>query len=170
MDLIRVEREYFEWMCDVVCRDRFNEDISYQKLLLFLHNTTFTWTVKKDANRAADGISLRRHFSEHIYGPCSVLEMMVALAIRFETDIMQDTTFGDRTAQWFWRMIVNLGLGDMRDDQFDEEYVWSCINVFLNRDYEPNGQGGLFTIKNTKHDLRKVEIWVQLLWFSNSIA
>lgn len=176
-----INKDYFEWMADLVCRNRFASNISYMKLLQQLHDIEFTWIIKKDNNRAADGICLRdryayyyhpenRNISMYIQGPCSVLEMMIALAIRCETDIMQDPHMGDRTAQWFWRMIVNLGLGDMMDSQYDEEFVWSTINVFLNREYEPDGHGGLFTVRHCKYDLRKIEIWTQMLWYLDSIA
>lgn len=43
--------------------------------------------------------------------PCSVLEMIIALAIRLEEHIMDDPDIGNRTGQWFWDMIVSLGLG-----------------------------------------------------------
>ena len=97
--------------------------------------------------------------------PCSVLEMMVALAIRCEETIMDNPAYGDRTAQWFWGMIRTLGLYSMTDDRFDQEYVDMVIDRFLNRDYEPNGEGGLFKINNCKYDLRKIEIWYQLCWY-----
>ena len=34
--------------------------------------------------------------------PCSVLEMILALAIRCEDTIMANVRYGDRTTQWFW--------------------------------------------------------------------
>ena len=52
---------------------------------------------------------------------------------------------------------------------FDAEFVDDVIARFLNREYEPDGKGGLFTIKNCNHDLRTVEIWRQLSWYLGSI-
>lgn len=103
-------------------------------------------------------------------GPCSILEMMIALAIRCEETIMDDTSRGDRTSQWFWEMIVSLGLGSMSDDRFAPDIVDDILDRFLNREYEPNGKGGLFTIKNCEYDLRDVEIWYQLCWYLDSIT
>lgn len=170
---------YFEWLCDIVCEDRYSETVSYTKLLAYLHDVKFIYSIPKDKNRAADGIDMRYRFAlgGHDYGyiadcldgPCSVLEMMVALAVRCEEAIMDDPLIGNRTGQWFWGMIVSLGLGSMSDDRFDEGYVASIIEQFLYRNYEPNGRGGLFTIKPCNEDLRDVEIWVQMLWFLNSI-
>ena len=82
-------------------------------------------------------------------------------------DIMDDPTYGNRLGQWFWNMIVNLGLGSMDDDKFDPGYVEYVIYRFLNREYEKNGKGGLFTIRDTRVDMRKAEIWYQAMWYLN---
>ena len=174
----RINDEYFEWLCELVDADRYDRQLSYRKLLMHLHNIEFTWLIPRDGNRADDGIQLRRRFSlfrndmslsRYIYGPCSVLEMMVALAIRCE-DFMDDTQLGDRTGQWFWGMIRNLGLSSMRDSGFNIEYVDDAIARFLNRDYDPDGKGGLFTVRHCVRDLRTVEIWCQLTWYLGSIT
>jgi hypothetical protein len=163
-------------MYDKMCGDRFYRDVTFRNLLMYLHNTEFTYTIPRDANRAEDGQRLRYRFAyetgyAEIYldGPCSVLEMMIALVIRCEETIMDDPSFGDRTAQWFWGMVVNLGLGSMDDTRFDINYVEMVVTRFLNREYEPDGRGGLFTIKNCPDDLREVEIWYQMNWFLNTV-
>ena len=58
----------------------------------------------------------------------------------------------------------------MYDSNYDKQYVMYTINRFLNRDYEPDGRGGLFTIRNCNEDLRKLEIIYQLYRYINSIA
>ena len=58
----------------------------------------------------------------------------------------------------------------MDDTRFDRPYVNSVVKKFLKRDYEPNGQGGLFTIKKCRDDLRDVEIWYQMCWYLDSIV
>jgi hypothetical protein len=67
-------------------------------------------------------------------------------------------------------MIVNLGLGGMTDKYFDRELVDERIAIFLDREYEPDGTGGLFTVKNCDRDLRTVEIWRQLSYYLNTIV
>lgn len=175
----QIKNEYFDWMIDLVNADRGSKEISYIKLLAYLHNTEFTYLILRDRNRAEDGIDLRYRFglirkhpeySEYLNGPSSVLEMMIALAIRCEEGIMDDPAYGDRTSQWFWGMIVSLGLGGMTDAIFDRGYVEECLTRFLNREYERNGKGGLFTVKCTRRDMRKMEIWYQLNAYLNSIA
>ena len=175
----QIRNEYFDWMIDLVNANRGPKEISYIKLLEYLHNTEFTYLILRDRNRAEDGVDLRYRFGlirkhpeypEYLSGPSSVLEMMIALAIRCEECIMDDPAYGNRTSQWFWGMIASLGLGGMTDAIFDRDYVEECLTRFLNREYERNGKGGLFTVKGTRRDMRKMEIWYQLNAYLNSIA
>lgn len=173
-----VQNDYFEWLCDLVCGKRFSKNISFRKLLMFLHNTEFRYSMEMDSNRFKDGVDLRRRYTKlngiddrlYLNEPCSVLEMMVALAIRCEENIMDNAAFGDRTQQWFWGMIRSLELNGMTDDNFDKDIAEDIIERFLDRRYKPDGRGGLFTIRNCRRDLRKIEIWIQLLWYLDSIS
>ena len=175
--------EYFEWMLNLMCSGKFAKEISYRKLFIVLHQTPFEYLLSTDSDRAEDGIGLRWKFTcrtgqqnyfteikEALEGPCSVLEMMIALAIRCEGTIMDSTLFGDRTRQWFWGMISSLGLSNQMDDRFDKDYVIYILDTFLKRKYQPNGKGGLFTIKNTNYDLRNVDIWRQLCWYLDAFT
>lgn len=173
-----IENEYFDWMYDLVCEQRFSGNHSYWDLLTRLHNTPFRYILPMDENRASNGIELRWRYAvragwgdvpNELRGPCSVLEMMIALAMDCE-DWMDDTSYGDRTSQWFWGMITNLGLGAMTDDRFDTQYVDEVIDTFLDRRYAPDGRGGLFRIRDCEYDLREVEIWHQMCWYLGSIA
>mgnify|MGYP003235589453 FL=1 len=96
--------------------------------------------------------------------------MILALAIRCEETIMDDPSIGDRTQQWFWGMITNLGLGSMTDSRFDRDAANDILERFLDREYEPDGKGGLFTVRNCDSDLRDVEIWYQMCWYLNHIT
>ena len=175
----RINDDYFEFLCELIDSTRFSKRVSYRKLLMRLHDIEFTYFVPYDDNRADDGVQLRRRFalmrenmslSDYISGPCSVLEMMVALAVRCEETIMDDALMGNRTGQWFWGMIHNLGLSPMSDYKFDREYVDNVITRLLNREYEPDGEGGLFRVRNCDRDMRTVEIWCQLSWYLDSIT
>ena len=125
-------------------------------------------------SRFNDGIDLRYKFGNRIgrddimdilNEPCSVLEMILALAIRCEDTIMANAQYGDRTTQWFWNMIKNLGLSYMTDERFDKDTAVRIIYDFMERRYQPNGKGGLFYIPDCREDLTNVEIWTQLLWY-----
>jgi hypothetical protein len=110
---------------------KYSKELSFNKLLRRLNDTEFVYSIRRDENRAEDGISLRYRYLKSVGHPedfelvedepCSILEMMVALAIRMEESIMDDPEIGDRTGQWFWGMVVNLGLGSMTDGRYDEE-------------------------------------------------
>lgn len=171
-----LENEYFDWLCNLVCgEDRFRLK-SYYDLLFTLHDRDFIWLIANDQNRSEEGVCLRSRFASdighntntiyvHMSWPCSILEMMAALAVRCEETIMSNPEIGDRTTQWFWGMIRSLGLMGMRDNLFNTNYVNQVLDVFLDRKYKRTGEGGLFTIKNCTSDLRKVEIWHQLCWY-----
>lgn len=174
-----VRNDYFEWLYDYVCKGRANHNVSYKRLFEYLYEVEFIYLIPNDINRASDGINLRYRFAtiiddesilDVLDGPCSVLEMLVALAIRCEETIMDNTQYGDRTGQWFWSMLFNLGIDGMTDDIFDIEYVEERIYTFLDREYEPDGRGGLFYIRNCDEDLRNVEIWTQLCWYLNTFV
>lgn len=181
MDKYELDNLYFEWLYQLVCNDLYSRAASHRKLLMRLHSIDFTWTIDMDENRALDGIALRKRFEYEnacdpgimdLYfegRPCSILEMMIALAIRCEEDIMADPMCGNRIGQWFWSMIVSLGLGGITDYRYDREYVDNVIFRFLTRNYDRDGKGGLFTIPNCGVDLRNVEIWYQMNWYIDSI-
>lgn len=168
---------YFNWMYQLVSDKSITGNRSYRKLFRFLHSVMFSYSVERDDNRAGDGESLRYLFGyetgvDDRYialwiddKPCSVLEMMVALANRCETSIMYDSDYGDRTGQWFWGMVENLGLMDQYDSRFDETVCESIISRFINREYEPDGTGGLFTVRTSPFDMRNIEIWSQMNWY-----
>ena len=172
-----IKKEYFEWLYGMMYRQTRLRHSSYKELLWFLYCTEFTYTIAQDSNRAADGVELRYTFARErgqnviseLSGPCSVLEMMIALAIRCEDHIMYDPDAGDRTSRWFWGMITNMDLGLMSDARFDQQFVEERVLIFLNRQYDPDGDGGLFTVKNCAYDMRTVEIWYQACWYFDSI-
>jgi len=172
--------DYFEWMYSTVFTDSDGNYIpNYHDLMQYLDSRSFNYTIPLDGNRESDGISLRYTYgwkmgipnpviaTELDFYPCSVLEVMVALSCRMESDIMGDYIYGDRTNIWFFSMLQSLGLDDMTDENFDEEYTKIVIDNFLNRNYESNGKGGLFTVKDPHKDMRLVEIWDQAMWFLN---
>ena len=174
-----IRNEYFDWLYNYVCKGRAHKNTSYRELFTLLHQIEFTFSIDNDINRAKDGTYLRYRFAifkndetilDILDGPCSVLEMMIALAIRCEDQIMYDTRYGDRTSQWFWAMMSNLGIGNMFDEIFNEKYVERVIYRFLDRRYEPDGRGGLFYIDDCEEDLRDVEIWIQLCWYLDKVA
>ena len=175
----KLHDEYFEWLRDKV--SGYRDNTRYTQLFEYLFNKEFIYILDMDENRFKDGIELRYRFAyEEGYSdddisksfkrePCSVLEMMVALAVRCEDHIMEDAEFGNRTGVWFWDMLTNLGIDQACDGNFSIYEVDDIIERFLNREYEPDGRGGLFTVENCEYYLRDIEIWYQLHLYLSTI-
>lgn len=176
MTQVKVKKQYFDWMCNLVCND------NYTSLLHHLNSIDFTYTIAMDGNRAEDGVDLRYRFGyecniddsiiatyldDH---PSSVLEMMIALAFRSEEMIYGNVDDHGPLNNMFWTMIENLGLDAMTDHNYNPKYVDEAIFEFLNREYKYNGEGGLFVVQNPTCDMRNVEIWCQMNWYLNEIV
>lgn len=176
----RLEQDYFEWLCSKIIDDE--SSVQYTKLMSHLYDVIFYPTLDMDINRAEDGKGLRRRFGiecdipkrilhDHLDKdqPSSMLEMMVALALRCEDTIMTDDEYGDRTWIWFWDMVKSLGLMISDDSRFDISYVDRVLDRFMDRQYKRNGEGGLFVIDDCQKDMRNIEIWYQMCWYLDSI-
>lgn len=185
MSNTELKERYFNWLCFQVGDSYPHAGYTYHKLLRLLFEIEFTFIMPMDKDRASDGVDLRFDFgyatsesdNMHIRNedaqdvfrsmgddPCSVLEMMVALAIKCES-FMSDDEIGDRISQWFWDMIVNLGLQSMDDSNYNERYIRRIVDRFLRRQYESNGKGSLFYIDKCYYDLKHSEIWYQMMWY-----
>lgn len=166
---------YFDWLCSLVLTDKRMFD-DYSFLMMELFDRPFISAVKMDENRAIDGENLRylciknmpndfKFPREFIKSKCTLLEMMIALAIRMESDVMADSDVGNRVPFWFSCMIESLGLVQMTNDNYDERRVKRTLLKLDARSYRPNGRGGLFYIPNTREDLTKVDYWFQAMWY-----
>lgn len=176
---IEMMERYFNWLYELVCGKWEPRNLSFRKLLEFLFRARFYPSCEMDMSRAVDGTDLRYRFAKEndiffseIHNemdtiPCSMLEMMVALALRCEEHIMEDAEAGNRIGQWFWNMVVSLGLAAMDDTRFDENRAAFVLERFNRRDYKPNGAGGLFTVSYPTEDMRTLDIWYQMMAYLN---
>lgn len=160
---------YFDWLVNLVCTSSHMK--SYISLLSELYETPFEYDERiapNDIYRMDDGLALQYEYAsitgDKISRFCSVLEVMIALARKCE-----NISGVIDSSAWFWMMINNLGLEPMYERHYNAGYVKNIIARFLNRDYYPNGLGGLFYIPGIKEDLRQVEIWYQMCWYQNYI-
>ena len=146
--------------------------VGYSDLIWYLFHIEYRWDpspkTRLDANRAADGVDLRRlYFDETGYRseregePCCVLEMMVALSLRVEENIMGEPGH-NHLGRWFWEMIKNLGLDIYTDDRFDQNEVGTIVGNWMSRNYSEDGKGSMFPLKNYTKDQRKLTLWDQM--------
>lgn len=155
-----VDEDYFMYLCELV--DVY-ENNDYSALLKQLHSIEFSeFTAKlidNDDNRIEDGLDIRREWDGTDDSPCTMLEMLIALARRVEDVIGNDYVYS------FWEMMDNLGLMRYDDTRFNLGSVGKiddAISDLLNRRYARDGSGGLFPLKHPDKDQRKVEIWYQM--------
>lgn len=171
---------YFDRLCGSVNYELSVDDNKYGKLLRYLHLRKFDVDTKGhplDANRIYDAIDMRNAFYKELdidkyddsSSGCSMLEMMVSLAQRCER-IIADPDLHEVAPKMFWKMIENLGLKEFTDDKFNKPEAEKIIYKFLTRQYESNGKGGLFYLKDITDDLRTVDIWIQANWYLNSLV
>lgn len=158
-----LHKVYFKWLCDPVAWKGLTSLETQQFELM--HRTEFEYFIPNDRNRALDGVRLRSEFldghpefefshgvEDWLESECSVLEMLWALSGRME----YQTGLG--AAQWFSRMMENLGVGYGHDSE-DLARAMFRLNK---RAYSYNGDGGLFPLKHPMEDQRKVELWYQM--------
>lgn len=145
-----------------------------------LYDIPFTYKLALDEDRARDGIQMRYEYdfqfgrndisvAEELYGvPCSVLEMLVALAGRCYDEFLCGFPEDEvNNFVIFWDMITTLGLKKYDNNHFIFDEVHEKICNFCEKNYEKNGLGGIFYIKSSNFDARKVEIWWQMQRYLN---
>ena len=169
--------EYFVWLCHRIELDTMYVEFgkTYECLMDDLYSRRFYWSVEHDENRSTDGIDLRNKFADEfgysrgfwldiLPDYCTVFEMLIALAIRCEENIMHDDDYGDRTYKWFWEMLHNLGVLLYDDENYDKRKVNEIIDIFLNREYQEDGRGNIFVAQHlTRGDtpLAHFDLWYQ---------
>lgn len=174
----KIKQDYFQWLCNIV--EIGTENAPYWLLAKDLHSKEFVWYIPNDDNRAMDGEELREEYlyTNHggkklrvVNGPCTMLEMLIALARRIGFEVSDPDDDCDFTYKYFWELLGNLGLTMYHDDVYYElsgpEVCNSVLNILVNRDYCSNGEGGLFPLRNRVEDQRQVEIWYQMSAYIN---
>ena len=172
--------DYILW----VMKDRIHmseKDIrDYRRLINVLTDIEYVWIHPMDENRAIDGIELRSDFeyetgeyldkSSGLMPVCTFFEMLAALAIRCENQLMRNLSIGDRTSRWFFEFVNNLGLGEYTDRKWkgqDEQIVRRIIEDFMEGKYKENGSGSMFPLKKRGINQRNEQLWKQLTAYLN---
>ena len=169
------DQQYLLWLCRKAgLRVRnYRDRATYRNLARVLQNEKYGWFVPNDDNRLKDGMSLREEYCDYMgewnetwisHSPCTMLEFLVALSER----IWYEADDCDHPSIWFHRLLENIDLLRCNDQVWEIdhkgelEYVRSVVDRINYRTYSPNGEGGLFPLKHTDQDQRKVEVWYQM--------
>ena len=183
-----INEEYFQYLYTRFGHHYGTSEDQYRILFKTLNRIEYYWTIPRDENRASDAYALRNEFynyyiamnsvrddaeqiiippcAEILTGSCSVLEVLCALAARFENDIAHNDSIGNRETKWFWEMMDNLGFQKYVDRVMTSENSFAVIRKIqdvLDRRYNPNGVGGMFPrINPYVPDQRDLELWYQI--------
>ena len=140
--------EYLNWLYNLYGNPEY-------KLELFrtLSEINYIWQFQLDSNRASAGLLLRERFaydagvyqSDVADGPCSV-------------------QYDDK--YFVIVLLKNLGLDPFQTYSIDA--VKTAVDIWLNRQYMPNGSGNIFCVPN-RHDvdMRKLDTWTQMNLYLN---
>ena len=182
-------KTYFDWIIDFV-KDKDEElgkdsaDSPYIKLLRYLFVKDFSVVdgMVDDEIRATDAMGLRRRYADEvgaetkkserdidriwksIHGKCSILELLLQMAIRLDTMVNEDEP--ETMVELFFAILLrNLELKES-----DSSEIWDeKTDRFLQRKYDADGHGGgLFPLlKNNGKNLQTVSIWYQMNYWLN---
>lgn len=180
-----METSYFQWLCALIHADSFEK--SYYILCGELFKYPFWVKVQRDANRNNDGLELRHEYIEEMIESsvepfedlsikvaenCSMLELFIGIAKRMNDELMTEDS-GDKTHEYFWEMMKNLGLDEFDDEKFGEEtgactvQVRDILGNFNERRYKRDGSGGIFPLRHPEKSQKNVEIWYQMQAYIN---
>lgn len=145
-------------------RTVFGNNQEWYDVMMDLNEIDFRWdpSIKYDENRAEDGLQLRRDFlftaghAGDFQGidevPASFFEVYVGLGKKMAHLLDRDlpTT-----------MVYLLAIGPF-ETYLDRDEVFAIAERVMDRDYEYDGHGGLFPLRNPPRDQRLVELLYQL--------
>jgi hypothetical protein len=175
-----IEETYFDWLR----REAFSEVSErreYEGILRVLHNIPFYWTIWSDENRAGDALSYRLNdflgsqtglesVDQHWLhdwgeGTPSVLEVLLGIARRWHLYFEGSVPF--YFGHLFLRMEFDRFPGRVLRPESVEAVQEKC-DVWMSRQFEPNGDGSPFPIQHALQivDMRTIGIWEQMNAYS----
>lgn len=160
--------DYLRWLAPQIRReDDGHPNRTYEGLIELMFDKEFVWLVPNDDNRVADGLGLRIDFCRQVdiptdslvdLGPCSFLEVLIALSRRLEFN------GGGSAAGWAWILMNNLQLHRITDPvgRSKARRANDIMDACIWRTYSYEGVGGFFPLKRAAENQCKVEIWYQM--------
>lgn len=181
-----MRHEYFEWLVSKVTSPAVPDDAQARNVLRVLRDIRIQGLPMADDDpRLEDGKQLRMNFiddaglSVHSYDDalepnfCTVLELLIALAIRMD-DIMRDPLDPSSSVpSCFWGMVTTMvgqpfypcSYWAFPADVSIAAVVTESSMKFLSRQYDPTGYNGNIFIDVSGVDLRAIDIWAQACRF-----
>lgn len=161
--------EYYNWLLYHVNFGMKNYDL----LMRQLFNSPFEAILDRDLNRIDDCLSLRGQFlyEKGINGnfiekdPC-ILELFVSLAIRIDNEYLGNPN-DPHPECMFWEMICNLGMDKFDNSHYKSDKIYEILGIFVGRQYDFYGNGGIFPLKMCDFDQKDVEISRQMKAYLN---
>lgn len=162
--------EYFVWLVEWI-DDGDRDDML--PVLSYLFKKEYVWYTDLNATQAMSSMDLRERFDPDNADeakeerPCSVLELLVALAVDIEENICG--VYGhENPARWFWEWLNNLGIDDRCTGRgYSKDYLDQCIDDWLEGDITRSGKRSPFPIKRKGVDQRKKTLWMQCMAYVN---
>lgn len=148
--------DYFDWLLDKVGFSK----RGYNQLMRTLFDIQFEYIIDNDENRVKDAIDLWHEYTNmrHNDYNVSVLEILISLSMRMNYEYIMSENPDDI----FWELCCNLDLDRYTDRHFNQDAVKSIVYSWINRDFDYDGEGSIFPLKETHQDQRKKEIWSQM--------
>lgn len=156
---------YFDFLCREVGIGG-PDGLPYRRLAALLYGKIFVCKLPNDMNRVDEAIRQRAGYSDAPKGSANVLEVLVSLCrqLTFMAEGMIEKEKNGADI-WFDRIIENLGMTALMDDDWDEDFVEIAeaqIDRWMDRDYDYDGFGGAFPLDNPRNDQTEVELWYQM--------
>lgn len=155
----------------------------YESLFEMLDDIVYAFSNPSDGNRYEDGVGLRYKFAYDNtinYAevaalldtkPCTVLEMILAIACKMENMVEQPSFPYEFVPKYLNVMLRNLEIATMTNDNINKAYVEFAINKFINRLYDPiTGRGSLFPNVSNLPNYNHRDIWSQCMHYLTFIT
>lgn len=169
--------EYYTWLISLIDPPKqVVSSIRQHGMLLFeLWKREFYWfdSHANEEARAMDGKTLRDQFlmdfdmtpNKVPQGPCTVLEMLIAFALRIDTQV-HDWRLGNRPWEWIEMFVNNLGFCDLIDQDInpvrDAGYINARLETWMTHQLGQRGEGGLFRFKRPILTINDMDNWAQM--------
>lgn len=141
----------------------------YSNLLFQLFNTPFAAVLIRDENRVSDGEDIRVRFFNHMGlsgsfngHDVSILEVILALSDRVDREYTGNP-LDPHPEIIFWELLGNLGVDKFDNNHYNSVEIDEILAIWINREFDFNGNGSLFPLKNPEEDQTCVELWGQCM-------